>query len=119
MALQDWQDGVFGGTPLTAARLNDRDHTLQGVLVQFASDPSLIWSGHVTRDANGAATSAAVTWPDGVTGTYSGTASTVFPSAIDAYTITRAGTPFVTFTQAAVTRDASGNITNRPPITAS
>ncbi|MGO3325313.1 hypothetical protein [Gordonia sp. (in: high G+C Gram-positive bacteria)] len=25
MALNDWQDGAVGGTPLTAARLNERD----------------------------------------------------------------------------------------------
>lgn len=119
MALQDWVDGVLGGTPLTAARLNDRDHTLQGVLVQFVADPSLMWSGTVTRDSNGAPTSAAVKWPDGVTGTYSGTASTSFPGAVDSYTVTRTGAPVVTYTQPAVTRDPSGNITNRPAITVS
>jgi hypothetical protein len=36
---------------------------------------------------------------------------------VDAYTITRTGSPTKTYTQPAVTRDANGNITNRPPIT--
>lgn len=119
MALQDWADGIAGKTPLTAARLNDRDKTLQGVMVQFVNDPSLMWSGTVTRDANGAPTSAAVTWPDGITGTYSGTASTTFPGAVDSYTVTRSAVPFATYTQPAVTRDANGAITNRPAITVS
>lgn len=28
MALNDWQDGVAGGTPLSAARLNERDQAI-------------------------------------------------------------------------------------------
>lgn len=119
MVLEDWQDGVLGNTPLTAERLNDRDRILKGVLLQFAADPSLMFNGTVTRDADGAPTSASVKWPDGVAGTYSGTPSETFPGAIDAYTVTRPGTPTITYTQPAVTRDAGGTITNRPAITVS
>ena len=57
---------------------------------------------------------------DGVDGTYSGTASTEFPGSVDSYTVTRAGDTTTTFTQPAVTRNATtGAIINRPPITVS
>ena len=82
----------------------------------LARDPESLFVGTVTRDANGAPTSAAVTWPDGVTGTYTGTPSSAFPGSIDAYTITHGTT---TYTQPAVTRDTNGNITNQPAITVS
>lgn len=117
MAKRNWVDGVLGNTPLTAARLNDLEADLEASLLQLAADPSQLFNGTITRSAAGAAISASVKWPDGVTGTYSGTASTTFTSAIDAYTITRTGSPVKTFTQSAVTRDANGFITNRPPIT--
>jgi hypothetical protein len=119
VALQDWADGVLGNTPLNAARLNTRDQILDAANVQLSRDPSALFTGAVTNDANGAPVSASITWPDGVTGVYSGTASTSFPGAVDAYTITRTGSPTKTYTQPAVTRDANGNITNRPPITVS
>lgn len=58
-------------------------------LKQWARNPDLLITGAITRDANGAATSAPVTWPDGVTGTYTAdTLSTAFPGAVDAYHIT-------------------------------
>lgn len=120
MALKDWANGVLGGTPLDADRLNDRDTLLELALVQLARDPSQLFAGAVIRDVNGAPTSAVVEWPDGVTGNYSGTASVSFPGAVSAYTITRVGSPTVTFTQPAVTRDAiTGLVTNRPAITIS
>ena len=120
MALKDWLDGVLGNTPLTAARLNERDTLIEAAIVQAAADPSDIWSGAVTNDAlTGAPVSASVTWPDGAAGIYSGTASTTFPGAVDAYTITKVGVPTKTYTQPAVTRDPAGNITNRPAITVS
>ena len=119
MALQDWQDGVLGGTPLEADRLNERDALLEAALLQLSRDPALLFTGAITRDGAGAALSASVTWPDGSPGIYSGTASEAFPGAIDAYTITRTGTPTRTYTQPAVTRDTSGNITNRPALTVS
>lgn len=120
MALKDWANGVLGGTPLDADRLNDRDTKLEQALLQLARDPSQLFAGAVTYDANGAPTSAVILWPDGVTGNYSGTASASFPGSVSAYTVTRVGSPTVTFTQPAVTRDATtGNVTNRPPITVS
>ncbi len=80
-----------------------------------ARDPWALIVGAVTY-TDGAPTSAGVKWPDGTTGTYTGTASTTFPGSIDAYTITYGTTH--TYTQPAVTRDAAGNITNQPAITA-
>ncbi|AYN57881.1 hypothetical protein PP640_gp28 [Arthrobacter phage Faja] len=105
--------------PLDEENLNSLEDDLEAALLQLARDPSLLFSGTVTRDADGAAISASVTWPDGVAGVYSGTASTEIPGAIDAYTVTRTGTPTVTFTQVAVTRNPAGHVTNRPPITVS
>jgi hypothetical protein len=119
MPRRQWIDFVFGNTPLSAARMTSMEDDLEAALVQLARDPSQLFSGAVTRDANGAATSASVTWPDGVSGIYSGTVSADFPGAVDAYTVTRAGSPTVTFTQPAVTRNAAGQVTNRPPITVS
>jgi hypothetical protein len=79
-----------------------------------------IITGAITRDSNGAATSASVEWPDGATGTYTAdTVSTTFPGAVDAYHVTHVldGTT-KTFTQPAVTRDPyTGAVTNRPAIT--
>jgi hypothetical protein len=118
MALQDWADGVLGNTPLNSVRLNERDQLLLDSLLQLARDPSQLFAGAVTNDANGAPISAVVEWPDGVTGTYSGTPSVFFPGSINAYTVTRAGSPTVTFTQPAITREGgTGYVTNRPPIT--
>ncbi|QFG09572.1 hypothetical protein HYQ00_gp28 [Arthrobacter phage TripleJ] len=119
MPKRNWVDGVLGNTPLNAARLNDLEEDLEAALLQLARDPSQLFTGTVTRDGDGAATSATIEWPDGVAGIYSGTASSEFPGAIDAYTLTRTGSPVLTFTQPAVTRDAAGNVTNRPPITVS
>lgn len=120
MAKRLWADGQTGNTPLTAARLNAQEDDIEAALLQLARDPSQLFAGAITRDSNGAPTSAVVQWPDGVSGTYSGTPSGSFPGAISAYTVTRTGTPTLTFTQPAVTRDATtGLVTNRPPITVS
>lgn len=75
--------------------------------------------GAVTRDSNGAATSASVIWPDGSAGTYTATtASSAFPGAVDAYTVTWVGSSTKTVTQSAVTRDATtGAVTTRPAMT--
>lgn len=117
MNLNDWANGVLGNTPLEAGRLNYRDTLLNAALTALARDPSALFSGSVTRDANGAPTSAVVQWPDGAAGVYAGTVSGTFPGAIDAYTITRVTTGTATYTQPTVTRDGTGNITNRPNIT--
>jgi hypothetical protein len=117
VAKRNWVDGVLGNTPLTAARLNDLESDVEASLLQLARDPSQLFRGTITRTAEGAPLSATVEWPDGAIGVYSGTVSTTFLTAVDAYTVTRPGTPARTFTQPAVTRDANGYITNRPPIT--
>lgn len=120
MNLEDWANGVLGGSPLDADRLNFRDGLLVEAIVQAASNPESMFAGAISYDANEAPISAVVKWPGGFDGTYSGTPSVSFPGSISAYTITRitnAGTE--TFTQPAVTRNAAGNITNRPPITVS
>jgi hypothetical protein len=119
MPKRNWADGAPGNTPLNAARLNQLEADLESALLQLARDPSQLFSGSVARDASGAAVSATVEWPDGAAGVYSGTASETFPGAVDAYTVTRTGSPTVTFTQPAVTRNAAGHVTNRPPITVS
>jgi hypothetical protein len=119
MPKRNWKNGALGGTPIDEAHLNALEDDLEAALLQLARDPSLLFSGAVTRDGDGAAISASVTWPDGTTGVYSGTASTSIAGAIDAYTVTRAGSPTVTFTQPAVTRNPAGHVTNRPPITVS
>lgn len=86
--------------------------------MQLARTPDQIIVGAVTRDANGAATTAAVTWPDGTTGIYTAdTVSTLFPGAVDAYHITY-GTSR-TYTQPAVTRDSSGAVITLPAIVVS
>ncbi len=79
-----------------------------------ANIDQLIRSTTITRDANGAATGASVIWPDGTGGIYTGTASVSFPGAVDSYTVTYAAATTRTVTQPTVTRDSSGNITNRP-----
>jgi hypothetical protein len=74
----------------------------------------------VTRDSNGAATSATVVCPDGTGGTYTATTvSTAFPGAVDAFTVTYAGGTTKTVTQAAVTRNDDGAITAQPALAVS
>ena len=120
MTLADWADGVIGNTPLSADRLNERDTLILSALTQLAREPDALFSGSITRDANGVATSAQVKWPDGASGVYSATASGTWPGATNSYTITRVGSPTLTFTQPTVTRDGTtGAVTNRPAITVS
>ena len=110
-----------------AAIANSETSAFRGALnatyasfANLARNPDLIIAGAVTRDANGAATSAAVVWPDGKPGTYTATTlSTAFPGAVDAYTVTYGSPVIKTFTQPAVTRDATGAATNVPAITVS
>lgn len=117
MRLRTWKNGVLGNTPLEESALNDLEDDIGAMLLQFAANPSMLFSGAVTVNTDGAPVSASVKWPNGVVGVYSGTASTAFPGAVDAYTITYAGTPTVTVTQPAVTRNAAGNVTNSPALT--
>jgi hypothetical protein len=86
----------------------------------IARNPDLIITGAVTRDANGAATSAPVTWPDSTPGTYTATAlSTAFPGAVDGYQITYGSPATRTYTQPTITRDSTGAAINVPAITVS
>lgn len=86
----------------------------------LARNPDLLVTGVITRDANGAATSAPVTWPDGSPGNYTAlTVSTAFPGAVDSYKVTYGSPVSKTYTQPAITRDANGAATNVPQIVAS
>jgi hypothetical protein len=117
MPKRNWADGVLGNTPLSAARLMALEDDLDAALLQLARDPSQLFAGAVTNNADGAPISAVVEWPGGVTGTYAGTASVGFPGSVSSYTITYIGASGTkTFTQPAVTRDAEGYVTNRPAI---
>lgn len=98
----------------------DANYAPVGLLGQLAANPDQIAVGTITRSASGAATSFGVVWPDGATGTFTGTESTSFPGAIDAYTVTHVLSGVTTtYTQPALTRDASGAVTARPGITVS
>lgn len=112
-----WKRGVLGNTPLDEPPLNGLEQDLALALVQLAREPSQLFAGDVSPDDYGAPLSAVLAWPDGVAGVFSGTPSADFPGALDGWTVTRVGAPTVTFTQPTVTRNASGHITNRPPIT--
>lgn len=92
-----------------------------GGFTQAAKAPDTIITGDITRDINGAATSAPVTWPDGTPGLYTAIVlSTDFPGAVDAYQITYGTPPVKTYTQPLITRDpATGAATNVPAITVS
>jgi hypothetical protein len=91
-----------------------------GGYANLARNPDVLIVGTVTRDANGAATSAPVVWPDGTPGTYTATTvSTAFPGAVDAYTITYGSPVTKTYTQPTVTRDANGAAVTVPAIVVS
>ncbi|AYR02743.1 hypothetical protein SEA_FOSTEROUS_22 [Gordonia phage Fosterous] len=90
------------------------------MLNSLAANPDQIAVGTITRSASGAATGFSVVWPDGATGTFTGTESSAFPGAIDSYTITHVlGGETTTYTQPALTRNASGAVTARPAIVVS
>lgn len=82
-----------------------------------ARDPEQLIVGTVTRNADGAATSAPVVWPDGTPGTYTADeVSEDFPGAVDAYHITYGSPATKTYTQPAVTRDDDGAVISAPAI---
>lgn len=94
--------------------------TLATTRAALARTPDALITGTVTRDANGAATSAPVTWPDGSPGTYTAlTVSTAFPGAVDSYKITYGSPVTKTYTQPTITRNANGAATNVPSIVVS
>lgn len=85
-----------------------------------ARNPDALIAGTVTRDGNGAATSAPVAWPDGTPGTYTAlVVSTSFPGAVDSYRVTYGSPVTRTYTQPTITRDANGAVVNVPAITVS
>lgn len=87
---------------------------------QLARTPDVLIAGAVTRNSDGAATSAPVVWPDGTAGTYTATTlSTAFPGAVDAYAVTYGSPVTKTYTQPAVTRNADGAATAVPAIVVS
>jgi hypothetical protein len=114
-----WKNGLPGNTPVEEVRLNGLEQDVIQSLVQLARNPESLFAGSVEPDGNGAPISAVVEWPDGVPGVFSGSPSPDFPGALDGWTVTRVGAPTVTFTQPTVTRNGSGHITSRPPMTIS
>ena len=125
-------DGIYINVPNTAG-----PHEVKDILSAAPTDlgdpvavtydtlakyPEFLWqgsSGWTYNGTYGTCTAAPVVWPDGILGVYTVTTlnTTTAPGAVDAYTITYLGTTTVTYTQPAVTRNASGQITNRPAIT--
>ena len=70
----------------------------------------------ITYDADGVPTTATVKWPDGSAGTFTTVTKNSTWLAVDAFTITHT-TASKTVTQAAVTRDANGQVTAKPALT--
>ena len=70
----------------------------------------------VTRDADGVPTTATVKWPDESAGVFTLVTKNSTWLAVDAYTVSHTDSG-KTVTQAAVTRDALGNITTKPALT--
>lgn len=69
-----------------------------------------------TYDTDNVITTATVKWPDASAGTFTTVTKDATWLAINAYTITHAASS-KTVTQAAVTRDANGNVTVKPALT--
>jgi len=67
-------------------------------------------------DGDSVVYTATVKWPDGSAGTFTTTTKNTTWLAVDAYTISHTNSS-KTVTQAAVTRDANGNITAKPALT--
>ena len=83
----------------------------------LARNPEAVFAGVVTRNGNGAVTSADVVWPNGMPGRYTATTlSSEFLGATDAYQITYGVPAQFTFVQPAITRNAAGYPTNIPAI---
>lgn len=70
----------------------------------------------ITRNGDGVITAADVTWPDGSAGVFTATTVNATWKAIDAYTVTHVATS-KTVTQAAVTRNGSGEVIAVPVLT--
>ncbi|MEI4273940.1 hypothetical protein TEK04_19640 [Klenkia sp. LSe6-5] len=116
----DLRTAALLADPASATSAAGRAASVSANALALAGSPDLLIAGAITRDANGAATSAPVVWPDGDSGTYTATTvSTAFPGAVDAYTVTKGNPVTKTYTQAAVTRDATGAVTQRPALAVS
>lgn len=87
-------------------------------LVQAAKNPDLLVAGAITRDGADLITSAVVAWPDGTPGTLTIT-SRDGAGNILAYNITYGSPVTKTFTQPAITRNATGSAINVPQIVVS
>lgn len=86
------------------------------ILALAASSAYSITSGATYVD--GVLTSATVTWADGSSGVYTATSINSEFGTVDAYTVTHVNAG-VTVTQAAVTRNADGQVTAQPSLTIS
>lgn len=94
-----------------SAEVTDFDETLAAWTLASAFSITT-----ATRDSDGVITTASILWPDGSAGTFTRTAKNATFLTIDAYTATHTDSG-KTATQAAVTRDSSGNVTAQPAIT--
>ncbi len=95
---------VAGGATVTDARLKE---WVQGEDYELTA---------VTYDGDGVPTTATVKWPDASAGTFTTSTKNTTWLAVDAYTISHAASG-KTVTQAAVTRDANGQVTVKPALT--
>ena len=95
---------LAGGATVTDARL--KEWTEAGAYEATA----------ISFDADGVVTTATVKWPDGSAGVFTTVTKNTTWLAVDAYTITHTVSG-LTVTQAAVTRDADGNVTTKPALT--
>ena len=69
----------------------------------------------ISFDSDGVVTTATVKWPDGSAGTFTTTAKDTTHLAVNSYTVSHTDSG-KTVTQAAVTRDADGNVTTKPAL---
>ncbi len=70
----------------------------------------------ITYDSDGVPTTATVKWPDGSAGTWTTVTKNSTWLAVDAFTVSHTASS-KTVTQAAITRDANGQVTVKPALT--
>lgn len=85
----------------------------------FGATPDTMLTGTRSLNADDVVTTSPVTWPDGTAGVFTATSINATFKCVDAYTVTYVGSTTKTVTQAAMTRNANGEITVRPPLTIS
>lgn len=117
------EGNVYAGNGTAQAKNLVRIARLSDVTAEYAlraRDPESMFEGAITRNSNGVPTSAGVKWPDGTVGTFTAdTVSTTFPGNLDAWHVTYGNPVTRTYTQPAVTRNASGDLTAQPAIVVS